>query len=71
MMPIRFLTDAERQIRPERIAAEYRYYVSFQLPVSGATPYQRWFSSAEIRDRYIADLPPTAVVIDRGEDLPA
>lgn len=70
-MACRFLTDAERQIRPDRIAVEYPYTCAFELPRSkrGDLVFRRWFKTEEERERYIADLPAIATVIDRGEEI--
>ena len=61
------LTDAERQIRPARIAADYPYSLTYTIPVTGDRPFTRWFRSAEDRDRYAADLPTTVTITAKGD----
>lgn len=65
---MKYLTDAERQLRPARIRSEYPYWIAFRLPVSGDREFRRYFRSAEARDRYGADLPENATIIEKGDD---
>ena len=66
---MKYLTDAERQIRPARIAAEYPYWLTCTIPVTGERPFIRWFRSAEDRDRYAADLPTTVTITAKGDPI--
>ena len=66
---MRFLTDAERQIRPGRFRLEFRYWVEFTLPIKRDGRLKRWFATPDARDRYEADMiAEGAEILGKGDE---
>jgi hypothetical protein len=63
----RYMTDAERQIKPTRLTVSYSFWVRFQLrPPTGPT-ITRWFASYQDRVKYTEALPSGTITIATGD----
>ena len=66
-MTPRYLTDAERQIKPTRLTVSYSFWVRFQLRPPNGPTITRWFTSPADRLKYTDALPASTTVIEQGE----